>query len=492
MKYVFEEKSYTTLSDCYLDNKEKIVVGIATVRNRLKKGWSLEKSLLTPKEKTIDTRLGSHIIEMVEYPNLQSISEEYKIPLNTIYKRYSRGYRGDDLIPLKSRKFYVEPEIQEILKFYAGGVGYKSAADACDKLGVKYVTYRKRIESGLSVEQALNINPLSDGRSLRGVKYEIEGKTLGIRELSDLYSVSEVTIRDRLKRGATVRQAVNLDTIEEDSLLKQRDFKTKRKQQSIHLEVDGKVYTSYKTLADDYDLPTYTVRQRIVDYGYTAQDAVTANGKSQPITIEGKEYKSKADLAVAYGLTPAILLARLSDGRTIEEALGLTKRKTTRSVEYKKILYDSLSDLARSQGISAGALNQRINGGMSLEDAILAGSNIKNSGRYNNTILSRDESLSAKPAVLYFVSIIIEKMTRYKIGITTKSVNERLKQEGYDFKVMKVVTGTLRDCYILEQELIELLSDKRDVSITSDMLDGYSEIFILDSEDIAVITDLLS
>ena len=50
--------------------------------------------------------LGSHIVEGVEYPNLPSIAEEYGMKLNAVYKRYSRGYRGDDLVPLKKRKNY--------------------------------------------------------------------------------------------------------------------------------------------------------------------------------------------------------------------------------------------------------------------------------------------------------------------------------------------------------------------------------------------------
>ncbi len=72
MKYIFQEKNYTTLSSCYEDNKDKITVGIATVRSRLKKGWDLEKALLHPKEKTITTKLGAHTVEGKIYENLPS------------------------------------------------------------------------------------------------------------------------------------------------------------------------------------------------------------------------------------------------------------------------------------------------------------------------------------------------------------------------------------------------------------------------------------
>src|SRR5690606_24961853 len=109
-------------------------------------------ALLHPKEKTITTKLGAHTVEGKVYENLPSIADEYRMTLNTIYKRYSRGCRGDDLVPLKKRKSYVEPAKEANYKFYADGVGYKSAADACRKLNVKYVTYRKNLERGFSVE----------------------------------------------------------------------------------------------------------------------------------------------------------------------------------------------------------------------------------------------------------------------------------------------------------------------------------------------------
>ena len=57
----------------------------------------------------IISRLGSHVVEGVEYPNLPSIAEAYGITNNCVYKRYSRGAKGDDLVPEKNRKNYPCP-----------------------------------------------------------------------------------------------------------------------------------------------------------------------------------------------------------------------------------------------------------------------------------------------------------------------------------------------------------------------------------------------
>ncbi|WP_229774605.1 hypothetical protein [Vibrio parahaemolyticus] len=77
------------------------------------------------------------------------------------------------------------------------------------------------------------------------------------------------------------------------------------------------------------------------------------------------------------------------------------------------------------------------------------------------------------------------------MGITTQTVDKRLKQEAYEFQTIKVVDGTLLDCFLLEQEIIDLLFDKRDLEVTSDMLDGYSEIFILNESDIEIVNEIL-
>jgi predicted DNA-binding protein YlxM (UPF0122 family)/DNA-binding Lrp family transcriptional regulator len=490
MKYSFKGKSYTTLSSCYEENKLLITVGIATIRYRLREGWTLDDALLTPKQKTLETKLGSHIVEGIEYPNLPSIAEKYGISSNTIYKRYSRGCRNDDLIPKEKRFDYIAPIREEKFNFFAGGVGYRNAADACRKLGVKLVTYRKRLENGCSTEEALGISDMIDGRSKRGEKYELFGEDYSIEELSENYKVPSTTIRDRLKRGATISQAVGLEPINQGSLLLKRQT-SKTKRQPINLTVNGKTYNSYKALADDYGLKDYVVRQRITVYGYTAEEAVTINGKGKAVSVRGKNYKSLAEAATAHAITLEILLSRLGQGRTIEEALGLVSYMTSSSIEYNGKFYKSLSDVAIDVGISAGALRSRTKKGMSVADAIALGERVINTGRYNATILSRDPDLASKPALVYFVEIEIDGERRHKIGITTQKIEDRLAPEGYDYSVIKFGEGMLIECFNLEQELLELVADKRDRTVTSTMLDGYSEIIRLSPKDIEVVCNLI-
>jgi len=119
------------------------------------------------KGKKVISRLGSHIVEGKEYANLPEIAEEYNMTVNAIYKRYSRGCRGDDLVPPKRRKNYIEPiKEKKPLKyeFEAGGKTYRNAAAACRELGINYITYRRRISDDWTVEEALEIVQKKDGR----------------------------------------------------------------------------------------------------------------------------------------------------------------------------------------------------------------------------------------------------------------------------------------------------------------------------------------
>ena len=103
------------------------------------------------------SKLGSHIVEGKVYVNITSIAEEYGMSLNTVYKRYSRGYRGDDLVPKHKHKSYVKPINLPNYNFFVKGIGYMSKAEACRKNNINYITFRKRMEYGWSLEDALTI-----------------------------------------------------------------------------------------------------------------------------------------------------------------------------------------------------------------------------------------------------------------------------------------------------------------------------------------------
>lgn len=435
MKYVFKGKEYESLSKCYNDNKSICAFTYETLKNRLKEGMTLEKAFASGKRKRgLSSRLGSHIVEGVKYINLPSIAKEYGMSLNLIYKRYSRGLRGDDIVPEKKRKNYLEtekPQKKEIYKFFVDGVGYKTYQEACRKYGVIYTTFQKRRAIGRTIAQALGVDKFVDKR-----------------------------IMSTHNKGR------------------------KRKKVEVKLIVKGKIYTSYVQLAKAYNLSPQKVRKRIKVWGYTPEQAVTMEGRLKKVNIDGKDYKSIAHVARAYDLPPENVLFRMRKGMTLEQAVKF-KPYEHRIIKYKGKTYKNYADLAKLYKIPHKMFYYRIGlGGYSISDAIALGNKkITSKGRYNKKILERNPELGLKPAVLYFVSFIFDDKKRYKIGITTKKIRSRFQAKTItsfidNYKELKVMKSTLIKCYILEQQLLKLLSSYRDRKITS-VIDGYTEIFDL-------------
>jgi hypothetical protein len=444
------------------------------------------------KGKEVQHKLKRNIVNTVKgvtFSKIVDVAKVYDINLDTLYKRHSRGYRDDSLVFLKSEKVPSLEEASFHWKFIADGVGYNSAAEACRRLDVKYVTYQARKKMGLTIEQSLGLDLIQDGRKTRGVKFDVGAGVMSIQELSEIHNVPSGTIRNRLNRGANIKQALGIEKIIKGSLLQPTVVYTK-KRSAIDLEVDGQSFNNYTALAEKYNIHAHTVRQRIAVYGYTAEEAVKLNGKYKPVDLNGKKYSSMTELAKEYGLTIEILQGRLADGSTLQQALGIELKETKNSIWFEAEHYQSLVDLANKQNIPIGALRSRINS-MSLKEAIDAGTLIRNPGRYNETILERDCELANTPAWFYVAKLFIEGRYRHKIGITTDSVSHRLKAEGYKFEIIESITETLIECFYLEQTLLSIFSRKRDLTVTSDMLDGYSEVFNLNQSELDFILKVI-
>lgn len=216
-----------------------------------------------------------HIVEGVEYLNLSSVSKEYGLSLNSVYKRYSRGHRGDNLIPKKKRKNYIEPKKK--YKFIVYGVGYNSYAEACRKHNVDYQTFLNRRRRGMIISQALGIykfadkpffrvradrNPKNIGRG-EGRKTVVAGKHFkSLSEVARAYNLTAHLLASRIKSGQTIEQAVGLET-----------YDTK-----ISIKYKGKIYKNYSDLAKYYNIPHRLLYGRI-KRGLSTSEAIALGNK---------------------------------------------------------------------------------------------------------------------------------------------------------------------------------------------------------------------
>ena len=322
--------------------------------------------------KKIISRLGSHIVEGVEYPNLPSIAEEYGMLLNAVYKRYSRGYRGDDLVPKKKRKNYIKPIKRPNYKYIVNGIGYKSRRQACKLNNINEITFRKRMEHGWSRESALTV-------------------------------------------------------------------------------------------------PTR--------FHYCPNNN-SGSGTARSVTVEGKEFQSIAEAARHYDLIPENVQSALKNGITVEQALKIEVRPTEDSFEFEERFYKNKEHLCREFKFPSSVLNNRLRKGLTIREAIdLGPNNLGNEGRYNEEIFERNPSLANSNGKLYFASVLINNNHRYKIGITSKTIRERLSKEFLSYRLIKYIKKSLYQCYLLEKQLLNKFSIYRDREINPEQLDGYKEVF---------------
>lgn len=211
MKIPFRNKEYESLIECYGDNQDIAEVSVETFRARILKGIPVEKALTTPKHKLPYGKIGSHLVEGVEYHNLLAVARAYGMTNYAIYKRHSLGFRGDELVPEKKRKNYVPPEpkpSKNQVEFF--GVTYKSLAEALRVFGVDKNTFNNRMRAGYPLEQCLGLEPFADRRITGAKMFEYEGEKLTLKDIKEKLGVYPSTFLARLERGFSVEEALKM------------------------------------------------------------------------------------------------------------------------------------------------------------------------------------------------------------------------------------------------------------------------------------------
>jgi hypothetical protein len=373
----YKENTYKSLKEFFTQNINIIPYkSYAPLKKRIDEGENLKDILESGKKKT-GANKGPYYVEGMVFADLPSIAKEYSMTERSIYKRYSRGKRNDDLVPLKRRKNYVKPK--KIFKFFINGVGYNSKAEACRKNNIKYITYRKRIIGGWTEEEAL---------------------------------------------GLQNRQIIHTNSLASEN---------------------------------------YHGKKRIA-------------GKK--IILEGRTYNSIAEASKFYNKDAESVRQLIISGRTPEEAFGLNTIFSKHSILYQGKKYKNLKDLANKINFPYKLLSSRVNNmKISIEDSINLGTKkLTNKGRYNLTILKRDLNLAITPSELYFIKFKKNNIIKYKIGITTKNTEGRLKKVNFKFKIIKIYKSTLINCFLIEQKMFKDFSSYIDLSFTAENLDGHTEV----------------
>lgn len=141
-----------------------------------------------------------------------------------------------------------------------------------------------------------------------------------------------------------------------------------------------KNYKSIRELAKEVKIPYTTLLHRL-DNGKTLEEAISQHRELyKPLNINGRIFSSITDAAKFFKLRPGTVSARLRNGWSPEEAVGLIKRKRERKtfkavtknpVRVKGVIFPSLFAAARHFGLSANMVNKRVkNNGLTIEQAL--------------------------------------------------------------------------------------------------------------------------
>ncbi len=220
------------------------------------------------------------------------------------------------------------------------GKQYPSIVALCEAHGVSYVTYWSRIDKGYTQREALGIDKkeIINGNAK---SYVVNGKHYSSQtSLCDAHDTPVITFQNRLKRGWSVEEALNL----------KKTDKGREKQQCF----EGKEYDSTKDLCDAHGVPTRTYHGRL-EKGWTQREALGLDKRdnlpanAEAVEFEGKTYPSKRHLYDEHGIAESTYLSRINAGWTQREALNLDKRVRPSSAGIDEKEFDAQVEALRGK-----------------------------------------------------------------------------------------------------------------------------------------------
>lgn len=402
------------------------------------------------------------IVENTNYESLKAVAQAYAdngVTASLIYKRSSRGLSGNDLIPEQKRKNYVEPESENKNKFTVGGVDYKSGADACRILEVKYGTYKKRKRRGWTDEEALGLVPKIDKRKSNAKTYEYNGKNMTVREMYEMSGTEMATLRDRLSRKPIPGNGTAAISAEQAMGYKEINW-------------------------DLYESQSQRNKNRKPRKAKQNKKSIPRKKKGKEIWVNGRKFPSITAAAEFHDKRPENVWGQLLKGdKNKEQIFGLEPYKTSRSVEYKGKLYPSLKALAMDIDLSVNQL-YRIPRDSNFESAVekkLTKRVLR--GRRNEAFFKNNPELGASVGYIYLFKLShpdkkssVSKAF-YKAGIT-ENVEKRKLEIKHVEECWFQVTTQLR-ASIAEKSVLEIFNTKLTDKFSSSEFDGKGEVFEL-------------
>lgn len=324
-----------------------------TLRKRVSAGWTLRQAVELDEQPERIREGRNWEVDGTIYPSTSNLCRNFRILNRTFLARLERGWT------LKQSLGLEEPPVEAVRY---NDVDYGSLSELAKELDLNYGSLISRLASGLSLKEAIEnpVNPSRYGRqrvTIDGMDFESWSKAAEYFELSS----------EALKR--------RLEVIDDDEAtfkyvgLPQKKYVKRNR----ILEVEGKVYHSFKDLEKKYGVNHNTIRQRL-NKGKTIEEAVgliKIESSIFPLKFEGAQFNNQKELADAYNLNQSTLSYRLRQGYSLREAVGLDEKLNENTkIIIGEIEYNSESAAAEAYGINQMNYFSRRERGWSIEEAL--------------------------------------------------------------------------------------------------------------------------
>ncbi len=210
------------------------------------------------------------------------------------------------------------------------GNHFHSIIEMCDYYNISPQTYRAWKKHGYTISEILSSQHHRGFHTSSDVKYydHLGNGYKSKKEMCEHYQINVDVFTRRLTRGLSLKDAL---TISKSELYSKACHK---RGQNCHQWTDhqGNTYKSMTDMASAFGIPFDRLRYRIKK-GWTLEKALNTpyinpsgcNLCKQCTDHKGLSYRSISEMANAYGLKPSIVIRRINDGWSTEEALTIPR-----------------------------------------------------------------------------------------------------------------------------------------------------------------------
>lgn len=273
---------------------------------RLKKGMSLEEAINTPVKEQNKYLLDG---KYVKYPEVKRYCQEYGANESTVMQYWSdKGEETPDVRDIV--KILLEKKENRIVTYH--GKKYPNFSEAISDLEIKESpsTIKNRMEKhGMSFEEVVDADP----RMFKGGRiFQYKDKVYySFKELSEGVNIPEGTLRKRLNNGLSVEEAVEAPR---NQIVKNREVITYKGK-------TYKMWSEFFEENPLFKLARASIQNRRKS-GMSIEEALEDYAEKYFVTDhKGNVFRNKKERSSKYGLKPSTVHNRLKMGWSLEKAL---------------------------------------------------------------------------------------------------------------------------------------------------------------------------